>query len=71
MPPPSWTSAASSKQRQRTGLLGLAFDPHYATNGYFYIVYTDQSAVGDDVLARYKVSSATLTWRILRALKFC
>jgi glucose/arabinose dehydrogenase len=39
------------------GLLGLAFDPHYATNGYFYIAYTNQSTVGDDVLARYKVSS--------------
>ncbi|MGC1374936.1 MAG: PQQ-dependent sugar dehydrogenase, partial [Anaerolineales bacterium] len=39
------------------GLLGLAFDPNYATNGYFYIVYTNQSTVGDDVLARYKVSS--------------
>src|SRR5258706_14860578 len=39
------------------GLLGLAFDPNYSTNGYFYIVYTDQSSVGDDVLARYKVSS--------------
>ena len=39
------------------GLLGLAFDPQYASNGYFYIVYTDQSSVGDDVLARYQVSS--------------
>lgn len=44
---------ASSEQ----GLLGLAFDPDYASNGFFYIVYTDQSTVGDDVLARYKVSS--------------
>lgn len=39
------------------GLLGLAFDPNYASNGYFYIVYTNQSTIGDDVLARYKVSS--------------
>ncbi len=39
------------------GLLGLAFDPDYSNNGYFYIVYTDQSSVGDDVLARYEVSS--------------
>ena len=37
------------------GLLGLAFDPNYATNGYFYITYTDQSA-GSEVLARYHVS---------------
>ena len=39
------------------GLLGLAFDPNYASNGYFYISYTNQSGIGNDVLARYKVSS--------------
>ena len=38
------------------GLLGLAFDPNYATNGYFYIVYTNKTGVGNDVLARYHVS---------------
>lgn len=36
------------------GLLGLAFDPAYATNGRFYINYTD--ANGDTVIARYQVS---------------
>ena len=37
------------------GLLGLAFHPNYASNGYFYVNYTDNS--GDTVVARYKVSS--------------
>ena len=38
------------------GLLGLAFDPDYDTNGYFYVVYSAESS-GSNVLARYKVSS--------------
>ncbi|RZJ60952.1 MAG: T9SS type A sorting domain-containing protein [Flavobacterium sp.] len=33
------------------GLLGLAFHPQYATNGYFYINYTNTS--GSTVIARY------------------
>jgi glucose/arabinose dehydrogenase len=37
------------------GLLGLAFDPHYATNGFFFIYYTNVS--GNITLARYRVSS--------------
>lgn len=37
------------------GLLGLAFHPNYASNGYFYVNYTDNS--GDTVVARYKVSA--------------
>jgi glucose/arabinose dehydrogenase len=37
------------------GLLGMAFDPNYATNGRFYIHYTDIN--GDIVIARYLVSS--------------
>jgi len=37
------------------GLLGLAFDPHYATNGFFFIYYTDRS--GNITLARYSVSA--------------
>ncbi|MBW2713170.1 MAG: PQQ-dependent sugar dehydrogenase, partial [Deltaproteobacteria bacterium] len=36
------------------GLLGLAFHPDYATNGYFYVNYTDTD--GDTVVARYTVS---------------
>ena len=36
------------------GLLGLAFHPDYATNGFFYINYTNTS--GNTVIARYSVS---------------
>jgi glucose/arabinose dehydrogenase len=38
------------------GLLGLAFHPNYATNGYFYVNYTNTS--GSTVIARYSVSTA-------------
>lgn len=38
------------------GLLGLAFDPDYATNGFFYVNYTDRG--GDTVVARFRVSSS-------------
>ncbi len=37
------------------GLLGLVFDPHYASNGFFFIYYTDRN--GNITLARYSVSS--------------
>jgi len=37
------------------GLLGLAFHPDYATNGFFYVDYTN--VAGDTVVARYKVSA--------------
>ncbi|ESU19876.1 hypothetical protein FCR2A7T_12790 [Flavobacterium cauense R2A-7] len=37
------------------GLLGLAFSPDYASNGLFYINYTNLS--GDTVIARYSVNS--------------
>lgn len=35
------------------GLLGLAFDPNYAANGYFYVNYTNNTATGNTVIARY------------------
>lgn len=38
------------------GLLGLAFHPNYATNGYFYINYT-RAGDGATVIARYSVST--------------
>lgn len=38
------------------GLLGLAFHPNYATNGYFYVNYT-RASDGATVIARYSVSS--------------
>jgi glucose/arabinose dehydrogenase len=37
------------------GLLGLAFHPNYATNGYFYIDYVAQNPLRT-VIARYSVS---------------
>jgi len=37
------------------GLLGLAFHPNYAVNGFFYVYYTNTS--GDTIVARYSVSA--------------
>ena len=37
------------------GLLSIAFHPNYATNGYFYVNYTD--ALGDTRVERYSVSA--------------
>jgi glucose/arabinose dehydrogenase len=37
------------------GLIGLAFHPRYATNGLFYVNYTNTA--GDVVIARYAASS--------------
>ncbi len=37
------------------GLLGLAFDPDYETNGFFYVYRTDAS--GDSLVSRFTVSS--------------
>ena len=37
------------------GLLGLAFHPDYATNGYFFVNYTDTS--GDSQISRFSVSA--------------
>ena len=37
------------------GLLGLAFHPNYATNGFFFVNYTNTA--GNTVISRYSVSS--------------
>ncbi len=37
------------------GLLGLAFHPDYATNGHFFVDYTDR--LGDLVISRFTVSA--------------
>jgi len=37
------------------GLLGLAFHPRYAQNGFFYVNYTDNN--GDTVISRFRVSA--------------
>ena len=39
------------------GLLGLAFHPQFATNGYFFVNYT-RTGDGATVIARYKTTSA-------------
>jgi len=36
------------------GLLGLAFHPNYAVNGYFFVNYTDSA--GDTVVSRFSVT---------------
>jgi glucose/arabinose dehydrogenase len=55
------TDAVRLSSGQEKGLLGLAFHPDYATNGYFYVYYTRKSEVEDVnvelVLARYRVSA--------------
>jgi len=48
------TNATISSSGER-GLLGLAFHPNYATNGFFYLNYTNTA--GNTVIARYTVSS--------------
>ena len=40
---------------QERGLLSVAFDPNYATNGHFFIDYTDTA--GDIEIMRYTVSA--------------
>ncbi len=37
------------------GLLGLAFHPNYASNGFFYVNYSD--AAGDNIIARFQVTA--------------
>lgn len=39
------------------GLLSVAFDPDFVSNGTFYVDYTSLSGIGDTVIARYVVSS--------------
>jgi glucose/arabinose dehydrogenase len=46
------TQVSSSSEQ---GLLGVAFHPDYASNGYFYVNYTDNG--GDTVVSRFSVSA--------------
>jgi glucose/arabinose dehydrogenase len=39
------------------GLLGLAFDPDYATNGFFYVNYIFGTGSGESRISRFQVSS--------------
>lgn len=45
-------SARVGTQGSEQGLLGLAFHPRFAENGYFYLNYTDRQ--GNTVIARYQ-----------------
>ena len=49
------------------GLLGLAFHPDYATNGYFYVNYSDSSG-NDTIIERFQVdpSDANLATKVGR-----
>ena len=38
------------------GLLGLAFHPNYASNGFFYVSYTQITGSGDSIVERYSVN---------------
>lgn len=39
------------------GLLGLAFDPDYANNGFFYVNYTAPPGIGTTRISRFHVSA--------------
>ena len=41
---------------EERGLLGLAFHPDYATNGFFYVNYSNNS--GNNVVSRFSVSTS-------------
>ncbi|MDN3678283.1 PQQ-dependent sugar dehydrogenase [Flavobacterium paronense] len=49
------STLVSTSPGNERGLLGLAFHPNYATNGIFFINYTD--TLGDTVIAKYTVSA--------------
>jgi glucose/arabinose dehydrogenase len=53
LPTPFLSTTVSTASEQ--GLLGLAFHPDYANNGYFFINYTNSA--GTTIVARYQVSS--------------
>src|SRR5215813_11135573 len=52
----SLVSGSASNPGSEQGLLGLAFHPNYASNGYFYVDYTDNVMVGNTQVVRYHVS---------------
>ena len=55
LPTPFLDVSAKITSGGERGLLSIAFHPQYATNGFFYVNYTDGN--GDTVVERYKVSS--------------
>ena len=49
------------------GLLGLAFHPDYASNGRFFVHFTDYHTNGDNFVMEFPVSATTRTWPTGRA----
>ncbi len=57
LPNPFLNIASKVSLYGENGLLGLAFDPNYAQNGYFYVYYTQRND-RNNYLARYQVNPA-------------
>lgn len=57
LPTPFLDISAQVDTAGERGLLGLAFDPDYASNGRFYVNYIDSTSL-DTVVARYTAPSA-------------
>jgi glucose/arabinose dehydrogenase len=55
LPQPFLDIASRVRSGGEQGLLSVAFDPNYRSNGYFYVNFTDRS--GDTRIERFKVSS--------------
>lgn len=59
LPAPYVNLSSSISTGSERGLLGLAFHPQYASNGRFFVFYTQSAApVGDLRIAEYRVSSS-------------
>lgn len=56
-PTPFLNLTSVTNQSGEQGLLGLAFHPNYASNGYFYVNYIRNSD-GATVIARYSVNAS-------------
>ncbi len=58
LPTPFLDLTGVTTKGSEQGLLGLAFDPNYATNGRFYVSYTTPGPTGGgtSIIARYHVS---------------
>ena len=54
------------------GLLGMTFDPNFATNGRFYVNYSAPAGadVGDQVIARYEANGDPMTATTANATEF-
>jgi len=55
LPDPFLSITSIVRSGGERGLLGFAFDPDYANNGYFFVSYTAQPN-GDSVISRFSVS---------------